>query len=633
MMWIRLRIFCVRMFMLGFLAMPMTAFSAVIFEHTGDNDPQTEGWTKDGTSGFADATGKPNWRLKYGKGSNFYRIIGTLPPNGTSVIEQAYSDPNGWTATAEIHLLAAAEINEATFVAQDAINHFHVRFYDGTGGQPVGAYAYWQSAIPEVQIGTVDPTDGFHTYQIVLDAKNDSNFRNDEIFYYIDGVQEYSVLRSDLPATPDRAEIIVGRFGVAGGNTDMLSSIWRLETGQHPIDPIDPPDPPGGAIIAWNVDNDGDWNASVNWDLNEVPNSREVGALFGDVITSDVTVNVITPVTVNGIEFDNVHRYTLAGSGSVNLAASSAPTLPVVKVTSGNHSLVPQLNLVDDTLVDVASGSTLATEVVELDGKTLTKKGDGRLDVNDAATGMFGSVVVEAGALGGSGTVGGGVDVQGGAVAPGNGVGVLNVTGSYTQSNSSTLQIEIAGEGAAGDPNGYDQLNVTSGATLDGTLEVSASGFSGTRGQEYTIAVVTAESLSGTFSNEPTAGTHLGFGLFAGDGIGGAVVAYDGTSANFTYLAAAQGDANGDRKVDITDFNILSSNFDPTGAQAGTNDWTFADFDHDGDIDITDFNGLSANFAPGGYGTLANQVPEPSSWLLLAACVLLTSFVCGRRLP
>ena len=78
------------------------------------------------------------------------------------------------------------------------------------------------------------------------------------------------------------------------------------------------------------------------------------------------------------------------------------------------------------------------------------------------------------------------------------------------------------------------------------------------------------------------------------------------------------GDADGDKDVDIMDFNTLATNFDPSGNNSATNDWTSADFDVDGDIDITDFNSLASNFAPGGYGS-ANSIPEPSTIVL---CVL-----------
>lgn len=87
-----------------------------------------------------------------------------------------------------------------------------------------------------------------------------------------------------------------------------------------------------------------------------------------------------------------------------------------------------------------------------------------------------------------------------------------------------------------------------------------------------------------------------------------------------------------DRDVDITDFNVLASNFSPVGDGDPTNGpfWNQANFDGDDDIDITDFNYLAVNFAPSGYATSA--VPEPSSLFLtaLALIVLISMPVVPR---
>ena len=61
-------------------------------------------------------------------------------------------------------------------------------------------------------------------------------------------------------------------------------------------------------------------------------------------------------------------------------------------------------------------------------------------------------------------------------LAPGNSPGITDIVGDYTQTADATLQIEIGGlSPGPGTPvnNGYDQVNVSGLATLDGTLEVS----------------------------------------------------------------------------------------------------------------------------------------------------------------
>ena len=106
---------------------------------------------------------------------------------------------------------------------------------------------------------------------------------------------------------------------------------------------------------------------------------------------------------------------------------------------------------------------------------------------------------------------------------------------------------------------------------------------------------------------------HVGEGLFRN-------VTYTPTEVQFRNLLALHGDVDGNRTVDITDFNALASHFDPDGV-FGANVWSEGNFDGDGDTDITDFNLLAANFFPSGYATSA--IPEPSTMLLASLALIL----------
>ena len=170
---------------------------------------------------------------------------------------------------------------------------------------------------------------------------------------------------------------------------------------------------------------------------------------------------------------------------------------------------------------------------------------------------------------------------------------------------------------------GHDQLAITGTASLDGTLDIQTdAGFTpgvgaeaGVIGDSYVI--VSAGSVSGTFAT--INGRHMGSGKFYD-------VAYNATNVTLGAFQAAAGDADGDRDVDITDFNSLANGFDPSGDNAASNNWMTADFDADGDVDITDFNALSQNFAPLGYGAGGIVIPEPTSGgLLLLALVTIHS--------
>ncbi len=80
------------------------------------------------------------------------------------------------------------------------------------------------------------------------------------------------------------------------------------------------------------------------------------------------------------------------------------------------------------------------------------------------------------------------------------------------------------------------------------------------------------------------------------------------------------------RDVDITDFNALAQNFDPTGVDDTAGNWHHGNFDGDGDIDITDFNFLASNFSPTDYGAgdVGQAIPEPAGAIMAALAMLLT---------
>ena len=171
-------------------------------------------------------------------------------------------------------------------------------------------------------------------------------------------------------------------------------------------------------------------------------------------------------------------------------------------------------------------------------------------------------------------------------------------------------------------------MTVTRTADINGAKMVVTDGYSQTRGTTTgSFTLLTASSgVSGTFTTPAASGaaSHLGRGHFLGE------VSYGSNDVVVNLLAAQLGDADGDQDVDITDFNTLSGNFDPSGVNSSTNDWVHGDFDLDADVDVTDFNALSANFAPAGYDAAA-VVPEPSAvgiMLLAGLCIL----VAGRAL-
>ena len=235
-----------------------------------------------------------------------------------------------------------------------------------------------------------------------------------------------------------------------------------------------------------------------------------------------------------------------------------------------------------------------------------------------------------AGGISGSGTVGGDLDNSGATVAPGNSSGVLAVDGNYTQGSGGTLAMEIEGLAGPGE-GGHDQLAVVGTASLDGTLDVTpVGGYADptVRGTSDSFTLLTSTGLSGTFATVNYDGAALDSGGHAGNGLF-RKVDYTANDVVFTNLLAKAGDVEGDSDVDITDFNALASNYDPSGANA-PHDWTEGDFDDNDTIDLTDFNGLATNFSPGGYGGGPDQVPEPASWVLVVMAILAGTSLIGR---
>ena len=404
--------------------------------------------------------------------------------------------------------------------------------------------------------------------------------------------------------------------------------------------------PSPGTDFEWTSADSGDWGNTKSWTVVEgtaagAPPGNQAAdqsswhtATFGNAIGSDArTVFTDSSVTVNSISFINTMggSYRISGGPSVNVNASTVGTAASVGVAAGSHEFQVPFGIQSATEVNVAADATLTfNNALSLNGQTLSKTGDGTMTVNNVLSAGGGTVQGLAGTISGSGTVGGDLDNSGATVAPGNSSGVLAVDGSYTQGSGGTLAMEIEGLAGPGE-GGHDQLAVTGTASLDGTLDVTPIGGyadPAVRGNSDSFTLLTSTGLSGTFATVNYDGAALDSGGHAGNGLF-RKVDYTANDVVFTNLLAKSGDVEGDSDVDITDFNALASNYDPSGANA-PHDWTEGDFDDNDTIDLTDFNGLASNFSPGGYGGGADQVPEPASWVLAAMAILAGTSLIGR---
>ena len=189
--------------------------------------------------------------------------------------------------------------------------------------------------------------------------------------------------------------------------------------------------PPPLPDFTWNSADSGAWGDSSNWapfggppgDANKFSHFSHT-ATFGDAIGSESrTVFTDVGVTVNSVNFAN----TMGGSPSYNLAATTnaLSVLPSLGVTAGAHEFQAPVNLLNNTTVDVASGSTLEfNHRLFLNNNVLTKTGPGEMAVNNILTAGGGTLICGEGLCSGSGTIGGDVNNSGGTISPGNSAGL-----------------------------------------------------------------------------------------------------------------------------------------------------------------------------------------------------------------
>ena len=401
--------------------------------------------------------------------------------------------------------------------------------------------------------------------------------------------------------------------------------------------------PPSNAFV-WKNDVSGNWQERGNWLGNGssppfFPDNNETTATFGAAITSAKTVFTNSAVTTSVIRFENTNSYTLAGGGGVNIETGSMGTS--IDVLNGSHEFQTKVDFHNDAKLDVTNGSTLTfNNALNLNGNTVTKMGGGTVVINNRLHNGGGMLDVQEGIVSGSGTIGGNVE-NGSIIAPSDSPGVLTIDGNLNNSTVGTIAIEIDGTDGPGETQGHDQIQVTGSSTLDGTLSITTGAYTDPTiraARDMFTVIASAGGSTGTFGTVSYDGVdlfadfngtngsfrnHIANGLFHN-------IDYDGNNVRLTNLFALEGDADGDIDIDITDFNILASHFDDTGANSATNDWTTADFDADGDIDITDFNFLAANFSDAGYAEVTTgQVPEPSTTVLMLAGVI--SLYLGMR--
>jgi autotransporter-associated beta strand protein len=261
----------------------------------------------------------------------------------------------------------------------------------------------------------------------------------------------------------------------AQGNTTRTGTI-ELTAGQHDI-VIGYQQGGGGATLSVGVTQPGQGQSfTIGGELNMSNSLLSYGS---------------NDLTVGG----------LSGTGAVQMAAG------ILKVIAGSGS-----NDFGGVITGGASGTFVkdgASTQILSGNSTATFTGNTNIDGGKLlVTGSFGgggTSVNNGGTLGGTGDVGPVTVNSGGTVAPGNTLGDLTVA-SATFGAGSAFSLELNGTGAG---TTYDQLSIASTGSisiLGGNITLSL-GFAPTSGQQFTVIDnLTANPISGTFSNLPNGG-------------------------------------------------------------------------------------------------------------------------------
>ena len=226
-----------------------TANALVVAEFVADGatPPNSQGWLQFAPvtgSHIAASGGDPIAWQHTDSGSGGYRVNNSTA-NYVSVMEGA----DGWTLTIESKLLACAR-NCATVRVQDgggaAYSTIALDFWDGGdfGDGDAGAFysALGQGAGVGTRLGAafgtsgdIDPTDGFHTYQIVMDAKGTdfaTDSTDDRISIYVDGALQAGPLARTAFPDGGEYETLIGRTGGGSEGTSTIQyANFKLESG------------------------------------------------------------------------------------------------------------------------------------------------------------------------------------------------------------------------------------------------------------------------------------------------------------------------------------------------------------------------------------------------------------------
>ena len=273
------------------------------------------------------------------------------------------------------------------------------------------------------------------------------------------------------------------------------------------------------------VDNDGTIDAADPNATFTIGNTLNYSAAHNELARGTWAASGGATLSLSDVDVHKLSATVLLDNGSLNGSLTNLTNVtPNGALTMRNGSSLTTPGPVTNAgAVTIGASSNLTTT-----GAYTQTAGSTTLESATATLTATGSIVdIQGGTLAGKGTAGPSVSNKG-TVSPGLSPGILTVSGTYGQTASGHLAIQIGGATAG---TGYDQLAVTGSGALAGTIDLSTiNGFTPALGQTYNVA--TFGSRTGTFANIT--------GRSAGSGRQYAV-SYTATKAIVTVVAGPAG--------------------------------------------------------------------------------------------
>jgi len=196
------------------------AQAATVAQHQGQTDPLTEGFTFDATAGAVVSGGNDgtdHWSIQIlpdGEGSYRHPIDSA-----------SFSDPQGWTVSAQVKVITAGGHPQLELQVIDGQDIWSVRILDGDSGTQ-GLWTAFRND-GDIRLAALDPTDGYHWYQMYYDAGNA------RVEHYVDG-QLVGALTRDEVVSHDAQRLLWGdNYSTGSPQTESRWAVVAFETGKN----------------------------------------------------------------------------------------------------------------------------------------------------------------------------------------------------------------------------------------------------------------------------------------------------------------------------------------------------------------------------------------------------------------